>query len=168
MLSSLQLIWFLAPTVALCFQQHEVLTSQIPAARTRILTGLDKVELWTEQAIWDAVLEDIQIVVSTHAVLADAMTHGFVGISRLSLVIFDEGMFLYPCLCLCGRKVVFTDIDQPITVCVAIRRTRSCRISTTRLVRSLVLMQFRLFWALRLVRWLDRIIKSCCERYRIS
>ena len=95
MLSSLQLIWFLAPTVALCFQQHEVLTSQIPAARTRILTGLDKVELWTEQAIWDAVLEDIQIVVSTHAVLADAMTHGFVNISRLSLVIFDEGGFVF-------------------------------------------------------------------------
>ena len=95
MLSSAQLIWFLAPTVALCFQQHEVLNSQIPAARTRILTGLDKVELWTEQAIWDAVLEDIQIVVSTHAVLADAMTHGFVNISRLSLVIFDEGGFVF-------------------------------------------------------------------------
>ena len=167
MLSSAQLIWFLAPTVALCFQQHEVLTSQIPAARTRILTGLDKVELWTEQAIWDAVLDGIQIVVSTHAVLADAMTHGFVRISRLSLVIFDEGMF-YIRVCLSGRKVVFIDIGQHITVCVAIRQTRSCRISTIRLVRSLVLMRFHLFWALRPVRWLDRIIKSCCEHCSIS
>lgn len=56
------------------------------------MTGLDKVELWTEQAIWDAVLQDIQVVVSTHAVLADALTHGFVNISQLSLIIFDEGM----------------------------------------------------------------------------
>lgn len=166
MLISLQLIWFLAPTVALCFQQHEVLTSQMPAARTRILTGLDKVELWTEQAIWDAVLEDIQIVVSTHAVLADAMTHGFVKVSRLSLVIFDEGWFVY--LCSSGRRVIFTDIDQPITVCVDIRRTRSCRTFTIRLVRIMALMQFRLLWALRLVRWLGRIIKSCCERCSIS
>lgn len=73
-------------------QQHKVISTNIPAARTRILTGLDKVELWTEQAIWDAVLQDIQVVVSTHAVLADALTHGFVNISQLSLIIFDEGM----------------------------------------------------------------------------
>lgn len=50
-------------------------------------------DLWTEQATWDAVLQDIQIVVSTHAVLADALTHGFVRIERLGLLIFDEGMF---------------------------------------------------------------------------
>lgn len=73
-------------------QQYGVISTHIPAARTRILTGLDKVELWTEQAIWDAVLRDIQVVVSTHAVLADALTHGFVNISQLSLIIFDEGM----------------------------------------------------------------------------
>lgn len=88
-----QLIWFLAPTVALCIQQHGVISSQIPAAKSRILTGLDKVDLWTEQATWDAVLQDIQIVVSTHAVLSDALTHGFVRIERLGLLIFDEGMF---------------------------------------------------------------------------
>ena len=34
-------------------------------------------------------------MVSTHAVLADAMTHGFVNISRLSLVVFDEGGFVF-------------------------------------------------------------------------
>ena len=59
--------------------------------RTRTLTGLDKVELWTEQAIWDAVLKDMQVVVSTHAVLADAMTPGFVRITELGLIVFDEG-----------------------------------------------------------------------------
>ncbi|PLB44911.1 ATP-dependent helicase dcl2 [Aspergillus steynii IBT 23096] len=85
-----KLIWFLAPTVALCGQQHKVITENIPAVRARTLTGLDKVELWTNQIIWDAVLKDVQVVVSTHAVLADAMSHGFVKISQLGLIIFDE------------------------------------------------------------------------------
>ncbi|KAI9372339.1 hypothetical protein BJX61DRAFT_552965 [Aspergillus egyptiacus] len=85
-----QLIWFLAPTVALCLQQHKVVTQHIPAAKSRTLTGLDKVELWTEQTIWDAVLKDIQVVISTHAVLADALTHGFVNVTQLGLIIFDE------------------------------------------------------------------------------
>ncbi|KAL2849896.1 hypothetical protein BJY01DRAFT_245694 [Aspergillus pseudoustus] len=85
-----KLIWFLAPTVALCLQQHKVISQHIPAAKSRTLTGLDKVELWTEQAIWDAVLQDVQVVLSTHAVLLDAMTHGFVRISQLGLIIFDE------------------------------------------------------------------------------
>ncbi|RHZ55743.1 putative RNA helicase/RNAse III [Aspergillus thermomutatus] len=85
-----KLVWFLAPTVALCIQQHEVIASNLPAVRTRTLTGLDKVELWTEQSIWDAVLDGYRVVVSTHAVLADALSHGFVKMSRLALIIFDE------------------------------------------------------------------------------
>ncbi|KAL4817898.1 ATP-dependent helicase dcl2 [Aspergillus spinulosporus] len=85
-----KLIWFLAPTVALCLQQHRVISQYIPTVKCRTLLGSDKVELWTEQAIWDAVLEDIQVLVSTPAILRDAMTHGFVKISRLGLLIFDE------------------------------------------------------------------------------
>ncbi|GFF63212.1 RNA helicase/RNAse III, putative [Aspergillus lentulus] len=85
-----KLVWFLAPTVALCIQQHEVIASNLPAVRTRTLTGLDKVELWTEQSVWDAILNGYQVIVSTHAVLADALSHGFVKMSRLALLIFDE------------------------------------------------------------------------------
>jgi ERCC4-related helicase len=69
-----------------------VIASNLPAVRTRTLTGLDKVELWTEQSIWDAVLNGYRVIVSTHAVLADALSHGFVKMSRLALIIFDEGM----------------------------------------------------------------------------
>lgn len=86
-----KLIWFLTPTVALCQQQHQAISAHIPAMRARTLTGLDKVELWTDQTVWDAVLQDVQVVFSTHAVLADAMSHGFVRIGQLSLMIFDEG-----------------------------------------------------------------------------
>ncbi|KAJ5982483.1 hypothetical protein N7451_012583 [Penicillium sp. IBT 35674x] len=83
-------IWFLAPTVALCHQQYGVINLEIPSAKTRVLTGLDNVDRWTEQAIWDTVLQDIRVVVSTHAMLADALTHGFVRMSHLALIIFDE------------------------------------------------------------------------------
>ena len=56
-----------------------------------MLIGADDLDSWSEQSIWDAALHNIRIVVSTPDVLADAMGHGFVKISRLSLLIFDEG-----------------------------------------------------------------------------
>jgi ERCC4-related helicase len=84
------MVWFLAPTVALCLQQHAVISSQIPSVKSRVLTGLDNVDRWTDQAIWNTILKDIRLVVSTHAVLADALTHGFVRMSHLALIIFDE------------------------------------------------------------------------------
>ncbi|KAJ5773733.1 hypothetical protein N7457_008629 [Penicillium paradoxum] len=85
-----KLIWFLAPTVALSLQQHAVINSQIPSVKTKVLTGLDNVDRWTDQGIWDKFLKDVRVVVSTYAVLADALTHGFVRMSRLALLIFDE------------------------------------------------------------------------------
>lgn len=89
------MVWFLAPTVALCLQQHEVIAAQIPSAKTRVLTSLDNVDRWTEQAIWNNVLQDVRVVVSTHAVLADALNHGFVRVSQLALIVFDEGSVVF-------------------------------------------------------------------------
>lgn len=77
--------------MALCLQQHEVIASHIRSVKTRVLTGLDNVDRWTDQAIWNTVLQGIRVVVSTHAVLADALNHGFVRMSQLALIIFDEG-----------------------------------------------------------------------------
>ncbi|KAI2734423.1 hypothetical protein DTO012A8_10052 [Penicillium roqueforti] len=85
-----KLIWFLAPTVALSLQQHQVITSHILSVKTKVLTGLDNVDRWTDQGIWDKVLKDVRVVVSTYAVLADALGHGFVRMPRLALLIFDE------------------------------------------------------------------------------
>lgn len=79
--------------MALAVQQHEVIKGQIPV-KTKILTGMDNVDRWTDQSIWDAVLKDVRIVVSTHAVLADALGHGFVQMSRMALLVFDEGNHL--------------------------------------------------------------------------
>lgn len=48
-------------------------------------------EHWKDKAIWDNALSGIKIAVSTYQVLYDALTHGFVKLSQMSLLIFDEG-----------------------------------------------------------------------------
>lgn len=86
-----QLVWFLAPTVALCTQHHAVLTTQLPAVQSKLLSGADGVDRWTHRSLWDAVLKGVKIVVSTHQILLDALSHAFVKFGTLSLLVFDEG-----------------------------------------------------------------------------
>ncbi|KAK4998162.1 Dicer-like protein 2 [Elasticomyces elasticus] len=85
-----KLVWFLAPKVALCQQQYEVLKTHLAAYQCRFLSGADNVDRWTEQKLWDAILLNIRVVVSTPAVLNDALTHGFVKLGRIALCVFDE------------------------------------------------------------------------------
>ncbi|KAL8807644.1 MAG: hypothetical protein Q9182_000628 [Xanthomendoza sp. 2 TL-2023] len=87
---SSQLVWFLAPNVALADQQAKVIATQITSVQSRLLIGADGVDHWSEQWIWDEVLKGISIVISTHQILLDALTHGFVQMAKLSLLIFDE------------------------------------------------------------------------------
>ncbi|KAK0849210.1 Dicer-like protein 2 [Friedmanniomyces endolithicus] len=85
-----KLIWFLADSVELSRQQLGVIRTHLPAYQVISLTGQDGVDNWSRQHIWDAVLANVRIVVGTPAVLKDALTHGFVRISRLALLVFDE------------------------------------------------------------------------------
>jgi len=41
--------------------------------------------------LWDAVLKNVKIVVSTYQILYDALSHGFVKMESLALIVFDEG-----------------------------------------------------------------------------
>lgn len=41
--------------------------------------------------MWDAALYQVRIVVSTHAVLGQALEHAFVSLSQQALLVFDEG-----------------------------------------------------------------------------
>lgn len=91
-----QLVWFLAPTVTLCEQQFVVYQAALPAYGIKMLSGQDATEHWSDQAIWDGVLENARIILSTHAILLDALTHGFVKMSKLALIIFDEGRDPFP------------------------------------------------------------------------
>ncbi|EED15535.1 RNA helicase/RNAse III, putative [Talaromyces stipitatus ATCC 10500] len=85
-----KLVWFLTPTVALAEQQYTVISKQLPIYQSRLLLGSDNVDHWSTQQIWDKILLNIRIVVSTPQVLLDAMCHGFVKLSGLSLLVFDE------------------------------------------------------------------------------
>jgi ERCC4-related helicase len=87
----LQRIWFLAKTVALCEQQYHVLHGQLPSVQTKFLCGADNVDNWSEQIVWDGVLHNVRLVVSTYQVLFDAMVHNFVKLESLALIVFDEG-----------------------------------------------------------------------------
>lgn len=85
------MIWVLAPTVALCIQHNEYFKLTIPSVLIKLLVGADGVDRWTEQRQWDAILKDVGIVVSPYQILLEALTHGFVRMERLSLIVFDEG-----------------------------------------------------------------------------
>ncbi|KAI8634193.1 RNase3 domain-containing protein [Xylariaceae sp. FL1651] len=86
----MEIIWFLAPTIALCEQQFQVLKSQIGTAQIKILSSADNVDAWSESRVWDDYLKNVHIVVSTYQILLDAITHAFVQLGRLSLIVFDE------------------------------------------------------------------------------
>ncbi|CAL3972823.1 unnamed protein product [Diplocarpon coronariae] len=89
-MSSNQIIWFLAPTVALSAQQFAYISSQITSVQCKFMSGADGVDRWTDQSHWDAVLKNIKIVVSTYQILLDALVHGFVLMESLALIVFDE------------------------------------------------------------------------------
>ena len=74
----------------LASQQHDVLRAQISGLQSRLICGADNVEAWSDQAIWDEILQNIRVVVSTYQILFDAVSHGFVRLSTLSLIVIDE------------------------------------------------------------------------------
>lgn len=75
----------------LCLQQLDVLRSQISSVQIKSLTSLDNVDKWSDKTTWGAVLQHVSIVVSTYAVLYDALSHAFVDMESLALIVFDEG-----------------------------------------------------------------------------
>jgi hypothetical protein len=68
-----------------------VLQSQISSVQIKSLTSVDNVDRWTEIADWDVVLKNVNVVVSTYAVLYDALCHAFVSMDSIALIVFDEG-----------------------------------------------------------------------------
>ncbi|GAB1312939.1 Dicer-like protein 2 [Madurella fahalii] len=86
-----KLVWFLAPTVSLALQQFEVIRAQIPGVQSKFICGADNIEAWASRpGVWDEVLFNIRIVVSTYQILFDAVSHAFVPLKSLSLIVIDE------------------------------------------------------------------------------
>ncbi|KAH9206065.1 RNase3 domain-containing protein [Leptodontidium sp. 2 PMI_412] len=108
--SSPKLIWLLATTIALCSQQFDVLRSQISSVQIKSFTSADSVDRWSEKAIWDDMLANTSIVVSTFAVLHEALCHGFVSIGSLALIVFDEA---HNCIGRSPGSKIMTDFYWP-------------------------------------------------------
>ncbi|KAH6603905.1 hypothetical protein Trco_007351 [Trichoderma cornu-damae] len=83
------IVWFIAPTVSLSAQQHEVLKLQIPAVSMTMLAGNRHVPTWGPD-IWNAVLEKARVVITTPQVLLDALDHAYITMGHLALLVFDE------------------------------------------------------------------------------
>lgn len=81
--------------MGLCLQQLAVLQSQIASVQIKSFTSLDNIDKWSNQHTWDAVLTNVNIVVSTYQVLCDVLYHGFVKMNSLALIVFDEGKLHY-------------------------------------------------------------------------
>lgn len=82
--------WFVAPTVALCNQQHSVIKDnmQVPVG---LIHGALEPKQWTDIGLWKRVLENNRVVVSTPQVLLDALSHGYVHMGLdIGLLVFDE------------------------------------------------------------------------------
>jgi dsRNA-specific ribonuclease/ERCC4-related helicase len=80
----------MAPNKALSEQQYHIIKQYLPAYHVRALTGADNVDKWTTEELWNSFLTGVHVVVGTPAVLADALTHGFVSMGRLSLLVYNE------------------------------------------------------------------------------
>ncbi|KAK4152741.1 hypothetical protein C8A00DRAFT_15990 [Chaetomidium leptoderma] len=86
-----KIAWFLAPTVSLADQQFEAIQAQTPGVQSKLIRGSDNVDAWsTKPGVWDAVLLNTRIVVSTYQILFDAVSHALVPLSSLGLIVIDE------------------------------------------------------------------------------
>ncbi|KAL0577504.1 Dicer-like protein 2 [Marasmius crinis-equi] len=82
--------WFFTPTVSLCDQQHRVISEMLPVS-VGIITGAKHPDQWKNTEMWQTVLRDHRVVVSTPQVLLDALRHGYIVMGRdINLLIFDE------------------------------------------------------------------------------
>ncbi|KAH0578155.1 hypothetical protein H2248_004119 [Termitomyces sp. 'cryptogamus'] len=82
--------WFVAPTVALCEQQRNVIQGAIPGP-VGIISGSQEPDQWKNAALWQTALRNNRVLVTTPQVLLDALRHSYVSLGRdISLLIFDE------------------------------------------------------------------------------
>ncbi|KAF7560238.1 hypothetical protein G7046_g3900 [Stylonectria norvegica] len=83
-----KIAFFLVDKVALCFQQHAVLSCNLDHSIAKFygdVTGMMKTK-----AFWDAQLDQHMVVVCTAQILLDCLRNGFTKMSQINLIIFDE------------------------------------------------------------------------------
>ncbi|KAI6147431.1 hypothetical protein BKA82DRAFT_4153541 [Pisolithus tinctorius] len=81
--------WFVAPTVTLCEQQHDVISKAI--GLVGLIHGGLEPKQWTDPELWNTVMKNNRVIVSTPQVLLDALSHGYVSLGKqIALLVFDE------------------------------------------------------------------------------
>lgn len=79
--------------MSLAEQQFKVIQTQIPNVQSKFICGSDNVQAWARKPrVWDEVLLNIRVVVSTERILFDAVSHAFVPLNSLGLIVIDEGV----------------------------------------------------------------------------
>ncbi|KAF9067218.1 hypothetical protein BDP27DRAFT_1329174 [Rhodocollybia butyracea] len=87
---SRKLSWFLAPTVALCNQQYEIIKAALPVS-VGLISGKLAPDQWKDAQLWKSVLSTHAVMVSTPQVLLDALRHGYIVLGvDIQLIVFDE------------------------------------------------------------------------------
>ncbi|KAL7910502.1 hypothetical protein GGI35DRAFT_493076 [Trichoderma velutinum] len=80
--------FFLVEKVALCFQQHAVLTTNLEFPIGKFfgeMTGVVR-----SQEYWDKQLAENMAIVCTAQILLDLLSCGFISMSQINLLVFDE------------------------------------------------------------------------------
>ncbi|KAF1730136.1 Dicer-like protein 1 [Beauveria bassiana] len=80
--------FFVVDKVALCMQQYQVIHATLPFSVTKFYGELQPLE--QSQTHWDARFDENMIIVCTAQMLLDCLSHGFINMRQINLLIFDE------------------------------------------------------------------------------
>lgn len=83
-----RLCFFLVEKVALAFQQHAVLESNIPHS-VAVFNG-DKVKHSWDKAFWEKAFDKNEVIVCTAEILNQCLQYAYIRIDQINLLIFDE------------------------------------------------------------------------------
>ncbi|XP_047990748.1 endoribonuclease Dicer [Leguminivora glycinivorella] len=81
--------FFLVNTIPLVNQQKKVIENICPVNGVGAYSGEDRVDYWNKDK-WDEELSKNQVIVMTCQILSDMLTHQYIQIEDINLLIFDE------------------------------------------------------------------------------
>ncbi|XP_049872216.1 endoribonuclease Dicer [Pectinophora gossypiella] len=81
--------FFLVNTIPLVNQQKKVIRSLCPVKSVAGYSGEDGVDYWDKNK-WDSEMAQHEVIVMTSQILADMLTHSYIRIEDINLLIFDE------------------------------------------------------------------------------
>ncbi|KAF2861052.1 dsRNA-specific nuclease [Piedraia hortae CBS 480.64] len=79
---------FVVDSVTLVYQQYAVLEQNADYEIAKVCGG-DGIDLW-HRSKWTALFKDHKVVVLTADIVHSCLSHGFIGINQINLLVFDE------------------------------------------------------------------------------